>query len=112
MKITTIRGLAVGVVLAGCAIGLASPASAELTDGTYQLTYLTNPDPTPKTVVITSCGADCKRFQIPGPYEPLDYHLQGDTWTATSKEGHTQTIDNNTLAGTISTWAVQLTKTG
>jgi hypothetical protein len=106
------RGLAVGVALAGAAVGLASPASAELTDGTYQLTYLTNPDPTPKTVVITSCGADCKRFQIPGPYEPLDYHLQGDTWTATGADGNTQTINNNTLAGTISTWAVQLTKTG
>lgn len=35
---TIIRGFALGVVLAGCALGLASPASAELTDGTYQMT--------------------------------------------------------------------------
>jgi hypothetical protein len=107
-----IRKLGVGAVLVGAAIGLAGPASAELTDGTYQLTYLANPGPEPRTVVVTSCGDGCKRFQIPGPYTPLDYHLQGDTWTATGADGNTQTINNNTLAGTISTWAVQLTKTG
>jgi major membrane immunogen (membrane-anchored lipoprotein) len=105
-----IRGLAVSVVLAGCAIGLASPASAELTDGTYQLTYSADPGPAPKTIVVTSCGDGCKLSQIVGPYNAVEYHLQGDTWTAPSADGSVMTIDNNTLAGTANTWAIQLTK--
>ena len=109
---TIIRGLAAGVVLAGCAIGLASPASAELTDGTYQLTYLAAPGPAPKTIVVTSCGDGCKRSQIVGPFNAVEYHLQGDTWTAPSLDGFPKTIDNNTLAGSANTWAVQLTKIG
>jgi hypothetical protein len=107
---TTIRGLAVGAVLAGRAIGLASPASAELTDGTYQMTYLVDPGP-PDTIVITSCGAGCKHWQMNGPYTAVEYHLQGDTWTAPSPDGP-MTVDNNTLAGSTGFWAYQLTKVG
>jgi hypothetical protein len=46
---TIIRMLGVGAVLVGAAIGLAGTASAELTDGTYRLTYLANPGPEPRT---------------------------------------------------------------
>ena len=106
------RGLAVGVVLAGAAVGLASPASAELVDGTYQLRYLVDPSPTPDTVVVTSCGAGCKRVQISGPYAPSDYHLQGNTWTAASEAGSPITIDNNTLAGSANGHDYQLVKVG
>jgi hypothetical protein len=101
-----LRGLAVGVVLAGCAIGLASPASADLTDGTYTMTYLSQPGPAPATLVVTSCGTGCKQVQL-GSYAPLEYRLEGNTWTAGDK-----TIDNSTLAGQVNTWAVQLTKIG
>ncbi len=105
-------GVIAGAAVVGAAIGLASPASAELTDGTYQMTYLASPDPAPVTMVITSCGDGCKHVQVVGPYEPLEYHLQGDTWTAPAEDGSTKTIDNNTLAGSANTWAVQLTKVG
>jgi hypothetical protein len=107
----TIRGFAVGAVLAGCAIGLAAPASAELTDGTYEMTYLVDPGP-PDTVVVTSCGDGCKQVQISGPYEASEYHLQGNTWIGPSTDGNPKTIDNDTLAGSASTWAYQLTKIG
>ena len=109
---TTLRGLAVGAVLAGCAVGLAAPASAELTDGTYQLTYVANPGPPPRTIVVTSCGDGCKHAQIVGPYTATEYHLQGNTWTAPAADGSLMTIDNNTLAGSANTWAIQLTKVG
>ena len=109
---TSIRGLAVGAGLVGCAIGLAGPASAELTDGTYEMTYLANPGPPPRTIVITSCGDGCKHTQIVGPYEATEYHLQGNTWTAPAPDGFPRTIDNDTLAGSASTWAFQLTKVG
>jgi hypothetical protein len=112
MAMTIIRMLGVGAVLVGAAIGLAGTASAELTDGTYRLTYLANPGPEPRTVVVASCGDGCRHLQIVGPYNAVEYHLQGDTWTAPSSDGHPKTIDNNTLAGSASTWAYQLTKIG
>jgi hypothetical protein len=110
MKKTRIAIVAAAMV--GAAVGLASPASAELTDGTYQMTYVVNPGPPPETIVVTSCGAGCKHFQMVGPYTATEYHLQGDTWTAPSSDGLPKTIDNNTLAGLSSTWAYQLTKVG
>lgn len=111
MKITT-RGLAAAVVLTGCAIGLASPASAELTDGTYEMTYPTDGDgPPPRTIVVTSCGAGCIRTQVAGPYNADEWHLQGDTWTAMAN-GSVKTINNNTLAGTANNLVFQLTKIG
>lgn len=105
-----IRGLVVGGVLAGCAIGLAGPASAELTDGTYQLTYVADGGPPPRPMVVTSCGDGCKHTQIVGPYNASEFHLQGDTWTAPSADGSLMTIDNNTLAGSANNWAFQLTR--
>jgi hypothetical protein len=105
---TTIRGLAIGTVLAGCAIGLAGPASAELADGTYQMTYLVDPGP-PETLVVTSCGEGCKTVQMIG-YQAAEYRLQGSTWIAS--DGSPKTIDDNTLAGSANTWAYQLTKVG
>jgi hypothetical protein len=107
MKTTRIAILA--AAMAGAAVGLASPASAELLDGTYEMTYLKDPAP-PDTVVITSCGAGCKHWQMSGPYVASEYHLQGNTWTATSADGLPMTIDNNTLAGSESGWAYQLVK--
>lgn len=97
-------------IAGAAAVAFAAPASADLTDGTYQMTYSDGAAP-PSTWVVTSCGAGCKRLQR-APYEPLDYHLQGNTWTATSSEGKVQTIDNNTLAGSSNGNAYQLVKVG
>jgi hypothetical protein len=99
--------------MAGAAVGLASPASAELTDGTYTLTYSEPSSPPPTTVVFTPCGDGCKRFQIPGAVEATEYHLQGNTWTAASKyDNYPVTIDNNTLAGSASGHNYQLVRVG
>jgi hypothetical protein len=108
----TMRIATLAAVVAGAAVGLASPASAELTDGIYELRYIVDPSPTPDTIVVTSCGAGCKHIQMTGPYTPSDYHLQGNTWTATSVEGTARTIDNDTLAGSAAGNAYQLVKVG
>jgi hypothetical protein len=110
MRSTRIPILA--AIAGAAAVGLAAPASAELTDGTYELRYIVDPSPTPDTIVVTSCGAGCKHIQMSGPYTPSDYHLQGNTWTATSAEGTARTIDNNTLAGSAAGNAYQLVKVG
>ena len=106
---TIIHGLAAGVVLAGCAIGLASPASADLTDGTYQVTY--QGDPAPRTLIVTSCGDGCKHTQIAGALEAMDFHLQGNTWTGDSASP-VVTIDNNTLGGSSDSNTFSLLKIG
>ena len=87
---TITRRLAVGVVLAGAAVGLASPASAEPPSGNYTATVTTgNPaidlnigDTVP--VTFTPCGSDCTHLQL-GEIEAFqsDLHLQGDAWTGT-----------------------------
>jgi hypothetical protein len=110
MKTTRMAILA--AMASAATLGLAAPASAELTDGTYELRYIVDPSPTPDTIVVTSCGAGCKYIQMTGPYTPSDYHLRGNTWTATSAEGSARTIDNNTLAGSAASNAYQLVKVG
>lgn len=112
MRITLTRNLAVGAVLVGAAVGLASPASAELTDGTYQLTY--QGDPAPRNLIVTSCGDGCKHGQIVGAADAggVDFHLQGSTWTADSSAGTVVTIDNNTLGGSSGSNPFSLLKIG
>ncbi|WP_156744167.1 hypothetical protein [Mycobacterium sp. 1164985.4] len=88
MEIT--RGLAVGIVVTGAAIGLAGPASAEPPSGSYTATVTTgNPaidlnvgDTVP--LIFTPCGADCTHLQL-GAIEAFqsDLHWQGDTWIGT-----------------------------
>lgn len=108
---TITRGLAVGVVLAGAAVGLATPASAELTDGTYALTYSGDSSPH-DNFVVTSCGDGCKHGQILGAAGPVDFHLQGSNWTAVTSSGTTVTIDDSSLAGSSAGNAFQLVKVG
>jgi hypothetical protein len=100
--LTITRSLAVGIVVAGVAIGSAAPASADLTDGTYQANYEhggTHP------WVVSSCGAGCKSIQWDnGEHTGTEtYHLNGSTWTTGAPEGKfnsVRKIDNNALAGT------------
>ena len=93
-------------------MGLAGPASAELTDGTYQLTY--QGDPAPRNLIVTSCGDGCKHGQIVGAADPggVDFHLQGNTWIADSSAGTVVTIDNNTLGGSSGSNPFSLLKIG
>jgi hypothetical protein len=107
---TITRGVIAGAAVVGAAIGLAGPASAELTDGTYQITYIGDPSPS-QNMVVNSCGDGCKHIQIVGPYEPVDYHLQGNIWTALSY-GRTLTINDDTLGGSAGSNPFSLTKAG
>ena len=98
--VTITRGLAIGVVLAGTAIGLASPAWAELTPGDYTATML-DAGASGKKVgssvswPATPCGPDCMHINA------WDLHLQGNTWTGTDANGAQVSVDNNTLTLTI-----------
>lgn len=101
MKTTRIAALA--AVMAGAAVGLASPASAELLDGTYEQT---GDGPAGsvlggvRTVTITSCGAGCKNLAGADLSNRVhEYRLEGNTWTARDA-GEVYTIDNGSLTGT------------
>ena len=56
MNVTT--GIAAAVVLAGAAVGLASPAQADDFSGTF----IPNGPGMDSTWVVTPCGADCARI--------------------------------------------------
>jgi hypothetical protein len=96
---TIIRALAAGVVLAGAAVGLAGPASAQLGEGSYTWTVTGGGMAGVHSQwVLTPCGQTCMTVQYSNG-ETNDFHLQGNTWTGTNSAGCTETIDNNSLAG-------------
>lgn len=105
----TMRIAALAATLAGAAVGLAAPASADLTPGTYQFTVIESsflkPGPV-ATWVATSCGTDCMQVNqtAPGAQEEvnLEFHRDGATWTAVHDMGSIPTkvtVDNGSLAG-------------
>jgi hypothetical protein len=99
----TIRFATLAAVMAGAAVGLAAPASAELLDGTYDRTGDGPAGSTfsQRTVAVTSCGAGCKN--LAGTLmndEVVQLHLEGNTWTGTNSFHDVLTIDNNSLTGT------------
>jgi len=100
MKTMRIAPLAAAIAGAA-AVGLASPAAADLTDGAYTANYdIAGSHPW----FVTSCGAGCKSIQWDnGTRSGTDtYQLSGNTWTAPGSPGSAisvRTIDNNTLAG-------------
>lgn len=100
---TRMRIAGLSTVLAGMALGLAAPASADLTDGSYQAIYEVNGSSHPW--VVTPCGAGCKSVQWDsGDATGTDtYHLKGTIWTAepTGLPNTTKTIDNNSLLATL-----------
>jgi hypothetical protein len=98
--ITIIRGLAAGVILAGAAVGLASPASAEPLDGSYAATMLDGGGikkngSTTTFTLTSSCGPDCISLHT-GSGSPFDLHRQGNAWTG-SVEACTWRLDNSSL---------------
>jgi hypothetical protein len=111
IMITFTRALAVGVVFAGAAVGLASPASAEPLSGSF-LATITDVNPAwdkagpgdAMDVTLVPCGADCTTFAAPHVPHPwsTDLHLQGTSWTGTQPDNGYGTcpiaLDNNTRA--------------
>jgi hypothetical protein len=102
---TITRKLAVGAVLVGAAIGLAGTASADPLSGNYTGTVTDGGghyrEGKTATWTFTPCGPDCTRLGGPTATEPLELHLQGDTWTGNNPGSScTTTIDNNSLVST------------
>jgi hypothetical protein len=111
------RAVAVGVVLAGAAIGVASLASAELGEGSYAVNSTGGGGGMGihSQWVVTPCGQGCLTVRFSNG-ETTDFHLQGNTWTGANAAGCIWTVDNNSLAGLDHCPAisidVQLTKNG
>ncbi|WP_131810366.1 hypothetical protein [Mycolicibacter heraklionensis] len=96
MTTKRVAGLMAALVGAA-AVGLAAPASAELSDGTYDMASVDGKPSDGLQMVVTSCGAGCKRTTIHGG-APLDYHLEGTTWSSVlDGNGLFSTIDNDSL---------------
>ncbi len=96
---TITRGLATGIVLAGAAVGLASPASADPVDGSYTATMLdgggVKKDGSTTTFTLTSCGPDCINLNT-GSGSPFDLRRQGNVWVG-PVETCTWSLDNSSL---------------
>ena len=112
------RSMALAAVLAGAALWLAGPASAQLGEGSYTWTTTGGNGPTGlhSQWVLTPCGQSCLNVQFSNG-KTTDFNLQGNTWTGPMPDtGCTWTIDNNSLAGRndcpASSIEFQLTKNG
>jgi hypothetical protein len=97
--------LGVTAVVAGVAVGLAAPASAEPLSGTYSA-VLGNGG-TARTWVFTPCGPGCASLEIDPPSTSRELHQQGNTWSGTN-DGCTTTVDSVTLAGTMGCGMINL----
>jgi hypothetical protein len=104
MKTTRIAILA--AAMAGAAVGLSGPASAEPLSGAYTATMLDGGGAYKRgsttTWTLTPCGPDCTHVNT-GAGTPSDLHLQGNTWNGpfgvsdTGDVSCTATLDNNSL---------------
>ncbi len=118
----TIRIAGAATALIGAGIGLAGPANAELTAGTYDGAYINASGGELKGEwVFTSCGPNC--LSVPTQNGARELRLQGNTWTSVVNEtlddgttiACTMTIDNNTLTGSdngcgLGNYQIRLTK--
>ena len=112
------RRAAVAAAFAGAVIGLAGPASAQLTEGSYTSTTVGGDFAGVHTQwTLSSCGQNCMTIRFSNG-DTMDLHLQGNAWTGTdSGPGCTYSLDNNSLAGhqncpSGSSYDWQLTKDG
>jgi hypothetical protein len=98
------RGMAVGVVLAAAALGLAGPASADPLSGPYKATAteggLGMETGTVSTWTFSPCGADCTHLHTGGGIE-TDLHLQDNVWTGADNKGCFASLDNSSLVYTV-----------
>jgi hypothetical protein len=101
---TTMRIAGLVAVLASAAVGLAGPASAEPLSGDYTGTVTDGGghyrEGKTATWTFTPCGPDCSRLGAPTAPEPLELHVQGNTWTGSHSNGCTTAIDINSLVMT------------
>lgn len=105
-----LRIAALATLMAGSAVGLASPAAAEPLGGTYAVTGEALQDNV--TWLFTSCGPDCVGADGGG-----QLLRQGNVWAGTINAGCVTSIDENTLAGSyqcpmLPPFPIQLTKVG
>lgn len=90
--IAPVRAAAMAALAVGLSIGLASPAGADLTPGTYTARELAKP------WMFTPCGPDCLTREVLGTGNVADFHLQNGMWTNIDGDCST-TIDPNSLVG-------------
>lgn len=90
------KSMAVAAVLAGAALALAGPASAELEPGSYSVTD--GVGGLASRWMVTPCGQNCLTVQIT-PENSAEVHLQGNTWIGTTASGCTLAINNTSLTG-------------
>jgi hypothetical protein len=115
--------LSATLVLAGAAVAMAGPASADPLSGPYTATVIDGGGHievgATQTWMFTPCGPDCTHYRTPGK-QAGDLHLQADTWTGTTpwSSGGTcaNTMDSNSLVFTMAcppaTLVFQLAKGG
>ena len=104
---TITYGFAASAVLAGVAIGLAGPASADPTAGPYTATIIDAGASNKTGSVIWSlepCGPDCFRLLGVQANPLYELHRQGNAWTgpSISGSGNTASVDNDSLILTMS----------
>lgn len=92
------RVAVLAAVAAGAAVGLAVPASAELTEGSYT-SYVSE---VPGYIwVFSSCGQGCMRMEVPATGAVDEFRLEGTNWV--SRDGsRTTTIDPSLAVTTVS----------
>ena len=78
-----------GMALFAATTGLAGPATAEVPDGTYQLTVIQGDqhihNGAHQGAKFSPCGPDC--LHVVKPPEQTDLHLQGGTWFGAAQVG-------------------------
>jgi hypothetical protein len=101
---TLTYGVAATAVLAGAALGLAGPASAESPNGMYTATITQSNPPgeaqvgDTMTVMLNPCGPDCTTLLSSSSTGWVgDLRLQGDTWAGPVSNAHSGTSCNATL---------------
>lgn len=114
------KSMAIATILAGAALGLAGPASAQLDAGTYTRTMTEGQfQGVHDEITVTSCGQNCVTFsKDDGPL--LDLHRQGSTWTGSRTDDNgvecSWTVDDASLVLRIqcpeTSYVYQLTKNG
>lgn len=101
----SIRALAAAAILAGAAIGVAGPASADPLDGPYTHT-ITDKTGGPYKIgaqtpwILSPCGPNCLHVhQAVDPEWDTDLHLEGNRWTGIILSGRKTSFDKDSLVG-------------
>jgi hypothetical protein len=100
--ITISRGITIGLILGGAAVGLAGPASADPTAGVYTATIIDSGSSNKEgstTWTLMPCGPDC--YEVADRSQTLfQLHRQGPVWTG-ADETNDVSLDNDSLLLTL-----------